>query len=93
LHPLEAAILWDADKLSKLGVQALAYQLSSGYLIGQTLAERRRTCEEYIHKKLRETVTSMNTAPARRLAEERQRTMVAVLAAWAREEATRNEDA
>lgn len=86
LQPLEAAILWDADKLSKLGVQALAFQLSSGYLLGQSLAERRRTCEEYIQKRLRETVTSMNTTPARLLAEERRRTMVAFLEAWAREE-------
>lgn len=91
LQPLEAAILWDADKLTKLGVQALVYLLSSGYLAGQSLAERRRSCTEYVQKKLRETVISMNTEPARRVAEERQGAMIAFLAAWERDERQESE--
>ncbi|MBP6440868.1 MAG: HD domain-containing protein, partial [Caldilineaceae bacterium] len=34
LQPLEAAVLWDADKLSKLGVQALAYNLGMSFMRG-----------------------------------------------------------
>jgi uncharacterized protein len=86
LHPLEAAVLWDADKLSKIGVQALAYLLSTGYLAGQTLTERRRYCQEYVEHKLEHTVMSMNTVPARRLAQHRYREMLAVVEMWAREE-------
>jgi uncharacterized protein len=86
LHPLEAAILWDADKLSKIGVQALAYLLSTGYLAGHTLTERRRYCQEYVEHKLEHTVMSMNTVPARRLAQHRYREMLAVVEMWAQEE-------
>lgn len=86
LHPLEAAILWDADKLSKLGVQALAYLLSTGYLAGQTLAERRRYCQDYVEHKLEHTVVSMNTVPARRLAQQRYQEMLIIVEMWAREE-------
>lgn len=86
LQPLEAAILWDADKLTKLGVQALAFMLSAHYLAGLSLAERRRNCLEFVDGPLIRTVTSMNTAPARALAEERHRHMVTLLAMWAQEE-------
>ena len=89
LQPLEAAILWDADKLSKLGVQALAFSLSAPYLAGLSLAERRRNCLEFVEGTLTRTVASMNTAPARALAEERHRNMRTVLALWAQEEEDR----
>jgi uncharacterized protein len=86
LEPLEAAVLWDADKLSKIGVQALAFLLSAHYLFGRTLADRRRNCQDYVTETLSRTVTSMNTPPARRLAEERYAHMVQMLALWAGEE-------
>lgn len=86
LEPLEAAILWDADKLSKLGVQALAFLLSAEYLAGKTLVERRLDCEKYVQHTLSRTVTSMNTAPARQQAELRYQRMVTLLNTWAAEE-------
>ncbi|MEZ4661985.1 MAG: HD domain-containing protein [Caldilineaceae bacterium] len=86
LEPIEAAILWDADKLSKLGIQALAYGLSAHYYIGKTLQARRKETQEWVHDVLSKTVYSMNTEPAKRLAVRRYREMVAALDAWAREE-------
>jgi uncharacterized protein len=86
IEPLEAAVLWDADKLTKIGVQALAYNLSMSYMRGLNLAQRRRNMMEFTHSVLGRTVTSMNTAPARRIAEQRYRTMLAVLTTWEQEE-------
>jgi HD superfamily phosphodiesterase len=87
IQPIEAAVLWDADKLSKVGVQALAFILSANYLAGLTLAERRRNILDYAYKTLARTVTSMNTAPAQRLAKQRYEQMLAVLDVWGLEEA------
>jgi len=91
LQPLEAAILWDADKLSKLGVQALALLLSSENLVGQTLAERRLGFEGFVHNTLNRTVKSMNTPPARQVAEQRYNSMVTMLNTWADEEMVYND--
>lgn len=85
LQPIEAAVLWDADKLTKVGVQALAYMLSAHYLAGQPLKERLRDCEKFVQETLIHTVRSMNTAPARQLAEERYAHMVQVLNLWRQE--------
>lgn len=86
LEPLEAAVIWDADKLSKLGVSALGHRLSSPALAGFSLHERRTELETYVHDKVRKIVESMNTEPARRYAEERLTAMVQMLDAWLREE-------
>jgi uncharacterized protein len=86
LEPLTRAILWDADKLPKLGVRALAFNLSTTYSTNKSLAQRYRHNREYVTTVLQRTVESMNTAPARRLAERRYDDMVAVLETWAREE-------
>jgi uncharacterized protein len=86
LEPVEAAILWDADKLSKLGVQALAFLLSAEYLAGLTLAERRLNCEKYVLNTLSRTVASMNTSLAQQAATQRYRHMRAMLDTWAEEE-------
>src|SRR5690606_18767438 len=67
LQPLEAAVLWDADKLSKLGIQALSYLFSTHYWAGKGMAERLAECQAYVTG-LACTVESMNTAPARALA-------------------------
>jgi hypothetical protein len=86
LQPLEAAILWDADKLSKIGVEAMATVLSSSYMAGMTLAERRRKNEDFVENVLSRTVLSMNTELGRQLAECRYRHLQAAQAAWRREE-------
>lgn len=85
LTPLEAAVLWDADKLSKLGVQALMFNLSTVYAAHKSLEERRVDNATFAEKVLRRTVASMNTAPGRALAERRYREMQAVLAWWAQD--------
>ena len=86
LEPVEAAILWDADKLSKLGVQTIVYNMAAPYAHGQTLAERRREFVRFAREVLRHTVQSMNTEPARRMAQRRHDEMMAALAVWEREE-------
>jgi uncharacterized protein len=91
LTPLETAVLWDADKLSKLGVQALAYNLSMSYMRGLTLTQRRSNMLEFTHSVLIRTVQSMNTLPARREAAQRYQDMLAMLEAWRREQEL-NED-
>lgn len=85
LEPLEAAILWDADKLSKLGVQSVLMSLSTPHVFGKDMAERWRYVAEFADKVLGRTVQSMNTKPARRMAERRYRNVLALLSLWARE--------
>lgn len=86
LEPLEAAILWDADKLTKLGVQSVIYNTSAPYLMGQSLQERRLNLLDYGESVLRRTVESMNTVPGRHIAERRYQAMRDTLAIWAWEE-------
>lgn len=86
LEPLETAVLWDADKLSKLGVQALAYNMSMNFMRGLSLAQRRENLREYTEAVLSRTVASMNTPPGRALAQQRYQAMLDTLARWAREE-------
>lgn len=86
MTPVESAVLWDADKLTKLGVGVLAYNLSMGQFDGLSLAERRAELRKFTEDVLRKTVASMNTAPARRLAEERFQAMAAFLELWESED-------
>lgn len=86
LEPLEVAVLWDADKLTKLGVEALAYTLSSPYERGKTLLQRRQDMLTYVITVLARSVASMNTEAARRLARQRYAAMTAMLQTWAQEE-------
>lgn len=90
LQPVEAAILWDADKLSKLGVSALAYNLRTPYGTGHSLVRRHADLTDFVQNVLDRTVRSMNTAPARRLAERRYNAMVDVLSRWAQETEEQN---
>jgi uncharacterized protein len=85
LSPLEAAVLWDADKLSKVGVQALVFSLSTTYASFHTLEERRADNRDFAQETLVRTVASMNTAPAQALASRRYRDMLAMLEIWAQE--------
>lgn len=72
LQPLEAAVLWDADKLSKLGALSLVHFLAANPardpdMTSEALLERGR---EWLY--LAERIAdSMNTEPAREMARER----------------------
>jgi uncharacterized protein len=85
LEPPEAAILWDADKLTKLGVQSVLSSMSTPYVFGKDMAERWRYVAEFADQVLGRTVESMNTKAARRMAERRYRSTLALLSLWARE--------
>lgn len=86
MEPLECAVLWDADKLTKLGVSVVAYQLSTSQFDGMSLADRRQDMQDFMRNVLSKTVESMNTAPARQLAEVRYRAMASFLDAWESED-------
>ncbi|WP_298983819.1 HD domain-containing protein [Caldilinea sp.] len=86
LEPLETAVLWDADKLTKLGVSMIAYQLSTREFDGASLAERRQEMQKFLRTVLSKTVESMNTAPARHLAQVRYRAMASFLDEWESED-------
>jgi uncharacterized protein len=86
LTPVETAVLWDADKLTKLGVQALAYSLSMNFMRGLTLPQRRSNVLEFTQSVLVRTVQSMNTPPARQEATLRYAAMLQVLESWRREQ-------
>lgn len=85
LEPLEAAILWDADKLTKLGVQAVLSTLGTPSVFGKDMAARWRYVAEFADQVLGRTVESMNTRPARQMAARRYRSTLALLSLWARE--------
>ncbi len=50
MQPVEAAVLWDADKLSKLGTLAIAHSLSTASVQGKTLAERWRYVAQFTER-------------------------------------------
>ena len=85
LEPLEAAILWDADKLTKLGVSQLAHILGTARAMHLTQTERLELAEAYTLEFVAQTAESMNTEPALRLARVRYREMVAFVTAWRRQ--------
>jgi uncharacterized protein len=85
LEPLEAAILWDADKLTKLGAQSILMSLSTPHVFGKDMAERWRYEAKFADQVQGRTVESMNTKPARHMAERRYRSTLALLSLWARE--------
>lgn len=68
LQNLESAVLWDADKLAKIGLTAAVHWMGMGFAAG-----RRRTTLDILHDGTavdwhEKTVASMHTAPARRAA-------------------------
>lgn len=85
LQPLEAAILWDADKLSKIGVSALFFAAGLPRYSGRSQSDRLDELESFTLRVLAQTVHSMNTAPARRRARERYVRMTQVLTYWRQE--------
>lgn len=82
LQPVDTAILWDADKLTKLGVPQIAALLSGPQAQGRTLAERLEQAREYVYSWVDRTAASMNTEPARELADVRYRQMKECLEHW-----------
>ena len=82
LTPLDTAILWDADKLTKLGVPQIAMLLCGPHAQGCTLAERRAQVHYYIYSWIDRTVESMNTEPARLMAKHRYQQMKEFLDLW-----------
>ncbi len=82
LTPLETAILWDADKLTKLGVPQLAQLLSGPRARNMTLRERRALLCEYVERWIDRTARSMNTEPGRAWAAARYQSMVDFLRLW-----------
>jgi uncharacterized protein len=86
LEPLETAILWDADKLSKLGVQAVVFSMMSPYGLGKSMSQRRRDYVRFVDEILYRTVESMNTDLAQEMARQRFAEMQTMLQTWKREE-------
>lgn len=85
LEPLEAAILWDADKLTKLGVPQLAHILGTARAMHLSQTERLELAESYTLEFVARTAESMNTEPALRVARMRYREMVAFVQTWRRQ--------
>jgi uncharacterized protein len=85
LEPVEAAVLWDADKLTKLGVAALLFSFASPYVKGEDVSTRYDYVADFTREVLHQTVTSMNTVAGRAMAEKRLLTTTAFLDAWAAE--------
>ncbi len=85
LEPLEAAILWDADKLTKLGVPQLAHILGTARAMHLSQVERLELAESYTLEFVARTAESMNTEPALRIARIRYREMVAFVQTWRRQ--------
>lgn len=82
IEPAEAAVLWDADKLTKLGVGAILASMASPYVKGEDLPARFDFANSFCRDVLSRTVSSMNTLPARALAESRYQAMIAFLDGW-----------
>ena len=85
IQPLEAAVLWDADKLTKLGVGSLLFSFASPYVKGDDVTTRFDFANDFVRDVLGKTVTSINTPEARAIAERRYATTVAFLDVWATE--------
>lgn len=85
LEPVEAAILWDADKLTKLGAGAVLFSFASPYVKGEDIATRFAFANSFVRDVLVRTVTSMNSAAAHSIAEARYAHTIALLEMWEQE--------
>ncbi len=72
IQPLEAQVIWDADKLTKLGIVGIIHFLVNGIKVNplETLEEVTTTVKEFLPLAAR-IAASMNTHAARILADER----------------------
>ncbi len=85
LEPLEAAVLWDADKLSKLGATGRLHFLAAGFAIRHTTEDMLADERHWIENIATRTARSMNTRPGLVEAARRLAAMEAAHAALARE--------
>jgi len=70
VEPLEAAVVWDADKLSKLGATIVVHGI--GYLLAKGEGTTERLLERLCDADWQEGIVhSLNTAPARAAGRER----------------------
>ena len=71
LESLEAAVLWDADKLAKIGLTAAFHWMGMWFAKDKTITSdelvRRGRKQDWLDK----TVASMHTAPAQKAAQQR----------------------
>lgn len=65
LSPLAAAVLWDADKLAKLGATGQLHLLAAGFALRPTTRETAEEQRRWTEDVAARTAASMNTAPAR----------------------------
>ena len=86
VEPLEAAILWDADKLSKLGLEATVQFIATRPALepGFTVRDFWEWGEEWLALASK-MAASMNTPPAREMAQARYRTQAALYHSLAQE--------
>lgn len=76
VQPLEAKILWDADKIAKLGVAGLIHLLVNGLKMKPGMDLRSISNEIKEFTVLAEKIAaSMNTIPGKEIAQERLRTL------------------
>ena len=85
VEPVEAAILWDADKLSKLGAMAFLHWLAVGYLSNDSTEALMAENAEWVTDYQPRIAASMNTGPARAEARRRLSAMQDFHAALTRE--------
>ncbi len=73
VEPLEAAIVWDADKLSKLGATAIVHFIGYGLSPSDKLTTEdvMRRAQGVLDDWMPKTAASMNTAPAKIMARQR----------------------
>lgn len=72
IQPLEAQVLWDADKISKLGVIGLIHYLVNGIKMNPGLLINEVSIQVNDFLDLAEKIAdSMNTVPGKRMAEKR----------------------
>jgi uncharacterized protein len=76
IEPLEAAVLWDADKLTKLGAVAVIH--FAGYLLSRRMQSTAALLKQLSDASWQEDVVrSFNTAPARAAGRQRLETYLA----------------
>ncbi len=71
LENLEAAVLWDADKLSKIGLTAVFHWLGLWFAQDKTLTSRELIRRGRKPDWMDKTVASMHTEPAKKAAQQR----------------------
>lgn len=85
LSPLPAAVLWDADKLTKMGATGHLHMRAVGFLLGATTEATADDENRWLNEVAARIAASMSTAPARAEANRRLEAMRTWHAALLRE--------